>query len=222
MNILKFTFSAILIGIVSESIAQTTKSEPIFGSVVERKVQKDSTKKKSSFNLLRPAFLRIGVMGGGLISFENSATEIGSTSGLRVEYGFSNHWSLVGEVLRNHFEGTTFPKGQASLGVNWMPFKSKRLQPYFGLGTGIGGHGFRGGREGRNGRGFYGYTDDDSYNSNVQGFIFTRTGLNYVMIRRIIATVETNYQLPFDNSSSKGGLSFRIGASYQFSKKIKK
>ena len=38
MNILKFTFSAILIGIVSESIAQTTKSEPIFGSVVERKI----------------------------------------------------------------------------------------------------------------------------------------------------------------------------------------
>ena len=74
MNILKFTFSAILIGIVSESIAQTTKSEPIFGSVVERKVQKDSTKKKSSFNLLRPAFLRIGVMGGGLIGFENSGT----------------------------------------------------------------------------------------------------------------------------------------------------
>ena len=125
-------------------------------------------------------------------------------------------------MLRNHFEGTTFPKGQASLGVNWMPFKSKRLQTYFGLGTGIGGHGFRGGRERRNGRGFYGYTDDDSYNSNVQGFIFTRTGLNYVVIRRIIATVETNYQLPFDNSSSKGGLSFRIGASYQFSKKIKK
>ena len=46
MNVLKLTFGLIFFGISPESNAQTTKSEPIFGSVVERKVSKDSTKKK--------------------------------------------------------------------------------------------------------------------------------------------------------------------------------
>ena len=75
MNILRLTFGLIFLGITLETNAQTTKSEPIFGSVMERKVQKDSTKKKVSFNPLKPAFLRIGVIGGGLIGFENASTE---------------------------------------------------------------------------------------------------------------------------------------------------
>jgi hypothetical protein len=225
MNILKLTFGIILIGISLESIAQNTKSEPIFGSVVERKVQKDSTKKKSSFNPLKPSFLRIGVMGGGLIGFENSLRDNGGgTSGLRVEYGFSNRFSLVGEVNGNAYEGTTFSRGQASLGFNWMPFKSRRLQPYFGVGGGIGGDGFRGGRGGRNGRGFDGFFEDNTTEKNqeAQGFAFARTGLNYVLFKRIIATAETGYQVPFNTSSSSGGLSLRVGVAYQFGKKIKK
>ena len=203
-------------------IAQTTQSETVFGSVLERKVQKDSTKKKTSFNPLKPAFLRIGIMGGGLISFENNTNDnVGGTSGLRIEYGFSNRWSLVGEIQANHFEGTTFSRGQTSLGINWMPFKSRRLQPFFGLGGGVGGDGFRGGnRFGKNGRDSYdNVLDNKGNNDDVQAFAFARTGLNYVLFKRIIATAETGYQLPFNNNSSNGGLSLRVGAAYQFGKR---
>jgi hypothetical protein len=224
MNILKLTFGVILLGISTKSIAQTIKPEPIFGSVVERKVQKDSTKKKASFNLLKPAFFRIGVMGGGLIGIENTSNDnVGGTSGLRLEYGFSNRWSLVGEMARNRFEGTTFSSGQASLGVNWMPFKSRRLQPYFGIGGGVGGDGFRGGRGGRDGRDFGNWFEKDNENNRKsQGFALVRTGLNYVLFKKIIAMAETGYQLPFNTSSSNGGLTLRVGAAYQFGKKVKK
>lgn len=221
MNIITLTLSITLVGISLESIGQTTKSEPIFGSVVERKIQQDSTKRKSSFHPLRPAFLRLGIMGGGLIGLENFSTSNGgSTAGIRVEYGLSNRWSLTGEIYGNRFEGTTFPRNQASLGVNWMPFKSRRLQPYFGLSGGIGDNGYRGRRGEKNGREFYGYSKGNDYNTDIQGFISTRTGLNYVVYKKIIATIETSYQLPFNNSSN-GGLALRIGASYQFNKKIK-
>ena len=223
MNILKLTVGLILIGISLESIAQTTKSEPIFGSMVERKVQKDSTKKKVSFNPLKPAFLRIGIMGGGLIGFENSNSEKGGTSGIRIEYGFSNRLSLVGEVNGNRFDGTTFSRGQASLGINWMPFKSRRLQPYFGLGGGVGGDGFKGGRGYRYGRGYDSWFDNnDENNQNSQGFAVVRTGLNYVLFKKIITTAETGYQVPFNTSSSGGGLSLRVGVAYQFTRKLKK
>jgi hypothetical protein len=223
MNILRLTFSLILVGISLKTIAQTTKSEPVFGSVLERKVQKDSTKKKTSFNPLKPAFLRIGVMGGGLIGFENSTTESGGTAGIRVEYGFSNRLSLVGEVAGNSTEGTTFSRGQASLGINWMPYKSRRLQPYFGLGGGVGGDGFRGERGGRYGRGYDGWFENTSENNQeAQGFAYARTGLNYVLVKKIIATVETGYQVPFNTSSSSGGLSLRGGVAYQLSRKVKK
>jgi hypothetical protein len=225
MNILKLTFGLILVGISLESIAQTAKPEPIFGSIVERKVQKDSTKKKCSFNPLKPAFLRIGVIGGGLIGFENASIDNGGgTAGLRVEYGFSNRLSLVGEMVGNAYDGTTFSRGQASLGINWMPFKSRRLQPYFGLGSGVGGDGFRGGRGGKNGRGFDGFFENNTTENNqeAQGFAYVRTGLNYVVFKRIIATAETGYQATFNTSSSNGGLSLRVGVAYQFSKKIKK
>lgn len=217
----KLLLGLILLGSSWVSIAQTTKSETIFGSVLERKIQKDSTKKRSSFNPLKPAFLRIGVMGGGLIGFENNTNDnVGGTIGLRIEYGFSNHWSLVGEIQGNRFEGTTFSRGQTSLGINWMPFKSRRLQPFFGLGGGIGEDGFRGNHFGRNRRDNYnnGFDNNDDKHE-LQGFVFARTGLNYVLFNRIIATAETNYQLPFNNSNSNGGLSLRIGAAYQFGKR---
>jgi hypothetical protein len=224
MNILKLTFGLILIGISLESIAQTAKTEPIFGSVVERKIQKDSTKKKTSFNPLKPAFLRIGVIGGGLIGFENTSTDNGGgTAGIRVEYGVSNRLSMVGELAGNSTQGTTFSRGQVSLGINWMPFKSRRLQPYFGLGGGVGGDGFRGGRGGRNVRGFDGFFEDNTTENNqqAQGFAYARTGLNYVLFKRIIATAETGYQVPFNTRSSNGGLSLRVGVAYQFGKKVK-
>ena len=224
MNILKLTFGLIFIGISLESTAQTTKSEPIFGSVVERKTQKDSTKKRDAFNPLKPAFLRIGVIGGGIVGYEGVATEIGgSTSGFRIEYGFSNRWSLVGEVSGNHYNGVTFSRRQSSLGMNWMPFKSRRLQPYFGLSVGAGRDFRNDGRDGRDGRGYYGYSiNDNSYNAGIQGFASVRSGLNYVLFSKIVTIVETGYQLPFNNTTSKGGFNLRVGASYQFGKRIKK
>lgn len=220
----KLLLGLILLGSSWAGIAQTTHSETVFGSVLERKVQKDSTKKRVSFNPLKPAFLRIGVMGGGLISFENNTNDnVGGTSGLRIEYGFSNRWSLVGEIQGNRFEGTTFSRRQTSLGVNWMPFKSRRLQPFFGLGGGIGGDGFKGNRFGRNGRdGYDNVFNNNGNNRDVQAFVFARAGLNYVLFKRIIATAETGYQLPFNNSSSTGGLSLRVGAAYQFGKRKSK
>jgi hypothetical protein len=221
----KHFLSILLLGYSWVGFTQTTKPEPIFGSVVERKVLKDSTKKKTSFNILKPAFLRIGVMGGGLVGFENASTDnAGGTGGGRIEYGFSNRWSLVGEVAGNFYDGTTFSTGQASLGINWMPFKSRRLQPFFGFGGGVGGDGFRGGRGGKFGRdeGFS-YTNYTLENKQeAQGFVYARTGLNYVVFKKIIAIAETGYQLPFNNSTSNGGLTFKLGASYQFGKRVAK
>ncbi|MES2520683.1 MAG: hypothetical protein V4585_21385 [Bacteroidota bacterium] len=225
MNIssLKKTLTGlILFTVIANSQAQEIKSEPIFGSVLEKKISKDSTKKKSSFNLLKPAFLRLGVMGGGLISFDNSTGDNGGgTMGLRVEYGFTNRLSLVGEVQGNGIRSSTFTRNQASLGVNWMPFKSRRLQPYVGLGGGVGGNGFGNRRFGDN-RPFGQFLDDDNNRERgVQGFAFARTGVNYVLAKKIIATAETSYQLPFNNASSNGGLALRVGLSYQFGKRRK-
>jgi hypothetical protein len=105
-----------------------------------------------------------------------------------------------------------------------MPFKSRRLQPYFGLGAGFGRDGFRGRRFERNDR-----DDDDDLNENdenrreIQGFAFARTGLNYVLLKRIIATAEAGYQFPFkDNNRTNGGLSLRAGVAYQFGKQKSK
>ena len=214
----KVLLGLLLWGNTLSGFSQNMKSEPIFGTIVERKVQKDSTKKKS-FNLLKPAFLRVGVIGGALIGFENTNNDnVGGTSGLRVEYGISNKWSVVGELQGNYFKGTTFSTAQSSLGINWMPFKSRRLQPYFGVGGGIGFG--RGRSEKRNREVFDGWFDNrHENNQEIQGFAIARTGLNYVLFRKIIATVETGYQLPFNNNNSNGGLSVRVGVSYQFGKK---
>ena len=216
----KVLLGLFLLGSSWIGFAQKIKNEPIFGTVIERKVSKDSTKKHSSFNLLKPAFLRVGVMGGTLIGFGNT-DKVGGTSGLRVEYGISNHWSVIGEVQGNYFRGSTFSRGQGSLGINWMPFKSRRLQPYFGIGGGISGNGFERKERERNGYGNFERWFEDTHENNqkVQGFALARTGLNYVLFKKIIATVETGYQLPFNNNTSNGGLALRIGASYQFGKK---
>ena len=210
----------ILLGSAGTGIAQTIQSEPVFGSVLERKIQKDSTKKRMAFNPLKPAFLRVGVMGGGLIGFDNTTNDkVRGTIGLRIEYGLSNRWSLVGEIQKNSLAGTTFSRGQTSLGVNWIPFKSRRLQPFFGLGGGVGNGGFKGSRFGRNGRdGYDNKLNNDEKDHDIQGFALAKTGLNYVLFKKIIATAETCYQLPFNNNSSNGGLSLRMGVAYQFGK----
>ncbi len=210
----------VLLSVLFTTQAQEVKKEPIFGSVLERKISKDSTKNHRPFNPLKPAFFRIGVMGGSLFDLNNSNNDkVGGTMGLRIEYGFSNRFSVVGDFQANHANNTTFSRGQSSLGINWMPFKSRRLQPYFGVGAGVGGNGV--GRLGNDGRGSFGqrlpFDNDNELNRrDAQGFAYARTGLNYILAKRLLAIGEASYQLPFNNSSSNGGISLRAGLAYQF------
>jgi hypothetical protein len=198
------------------------KPEPIFGTVLERKILKDSSKKHTPFNPLKPAFFRIGAMGGSVIAFDNSSNDnVGGTIGLRVEYGFSNRFSLVADFQGNRINNTTFSRGQSSLGINWMPFKSRRLQPFFGAGAGIGRDGYGFGRFDDDRRGGSRPFDNDFNRRGVQGFAYARTGLNYVLAKKLLAIGEVSYQLPFDNSTSNGGVALRVGLAYQFGKNKK-
>ena len=234
------------VGFAMQTKAQKVDSEPIFGSTVIKKNGTDSTKKKSSFRLFHPAFLRVGTMGGVVIPFDNAANGgVGGTMGLRAEYGFSNVVSLIGEVQVNGSNGLTFPSAQTALGINLMPFKSKRLQPYVGVSFGVGGggnndknnggidgnndgnDGNNNGNDGNNGTNGNetvetndgANTNGNDGNGNFQAFGQMRLGVNYVLAKRFISTFETGYQLPFNNlSTSNGGLITRIGFAYQFGK----
>jgi hypothetical protein len=236
---------ALFLGLVFNSQAQSNQQEPVFGTVVVKKHTNDSTKKKSSFNLFRPAFFRLGIIGGGLISLNDNQLKDsngGGLLGLRAEYGLSNRFSVVGQLQNNLRRVSAFPKGQASIGLNWMPFKSQRVQPFVGLAVGIGMNNLGFGRDGfgRERNRFQGGAtpwgghypnpsmNNDSLSTfgkggrDVQGFGLVRTGVNYVLARRIIGTLEGTYQLPFNNSSNtNGGFSLALGLSYQFGR-IKK
>jgi hypothetical protein len=234
-QIFRIALIALVFGLVLNTNAQSTKEEPIFGTVVVKKSKTDSTHKKSSFNLLRPAFFRLGLIGGATIGLDNNQgtrANGGGLLGLRAEYGLTNRFSVVGQ-LQNNSRGIrgAFPAGQASLGLNWMPFKSQRLQPFVGLAVGVGTdrmgrNGLRGDRDRFQG-GPWGNGIGDSLRNwrdgrGVQGFGLARVGFNYVLARRIIGTVEGTYQLPFNGSAnSNGGFSLAMGLSYQFGR-IKK
>lgn len=228
------------VGFAMQSKAQKSSPFPVFGFEIFKKNGSDTTKKKSFFRLFHPAFLRLGTMGGIVIPFDKStSSEVGGTMGLRAEYGFSNLVSLVGEVQVNGRNGLTFPSAQTSLGINLMPFKSKRIQPYVGVSFGVGG----GGGNDKNNGGIYGnnggkdgnetngneanetYTNGGTVingndeNGKFQAFGQMRLGLNYVIAKKFISIFETGYQLPFNNlSTSNGGLMARIGFAYQFGK----
>lgn len=197
------------------SAQNTNQSEPVFGTLVVKKTTSDSTKKP--FNLFKPAFLRLGLIGGSMISFDGGRNSNGGMLGLRVEYGISNRFSVVGQFQNNRSRSDDFPNAQASLGLNWMPFKSKRLQPYVGLGVGIGGD-----RLDRNDFRYAGRRFD--YNNlnerrHAEGFGLVKTGLNYVLAKRLIGTIEANYQMPFQNKDSNGNANIALGLSYQFGRK---
>jgi hypothetical protein len=207
---------ALTFGVISFSKAQNTPSEPIFGSVLIKKTSSDSTKKKSSFNIFKPAFLRVGIMGGATIDF-NENNNAGALSALRIEYGFSNKLSLVTEIQGSRGNNTAFANAQVALGVNWMPFKSRRLQPFFGLGAAVG-------HDRGNGRYFsrdY-YNKNNRYDNDFRGdgqiAAFARTGVNYVLCKKIIATAEALYQYSFKENIN-GGVALKMGVSYQLSKK---
>ncbi|MBB6002884.1 outer membrane beta-barrel protein [Arcicella rosea] len=195
----------------------TNQEEPIFGTVLSKKSTSDSTKKP--FNLFKPAFLRLGIIGGSMISFDGGRGSNGGMLGLRVEYGISNRFSVVGQFQNNRSRNDDFPDAQASLGLNWMPFKSKRLQPYVGLGVGIGGDGLRRNDFRNSGRRF----DYDNLNErrHAEGFGLLKTGLNYVLAKRLIGTIEANYEMPFQNKDSNGNANIALGLSYQFGRNKK-
>lgn len=217
-NSIKVVIAMYLLSFGFNTNAQSTnQEEPIFGTVVLKKPTSDSTKKP--FNLLKPAFLRLGVIGGSMISFNEGRGSNGGMLGLRVEYGISNRFSVVGQFQNNRSRSDAFPDAQASLGLNWMPFKSKRLQPYVGLGVGIGGDGLP-----RNDFRYAGrrFVYDNQYERrHAEGFGLVKTGLNYVLAKRLIGTIEANYQMPFQNKDSNGNTNIALGLSYQFGRNKK-
>lgn len=221
VKVLLLTLFAGSVGIAAK--AQKTSPEPIFGSTVIHKKTSDSTKKKAHTSIFRPAFLRIGTLGGLTIPFDKGTDgRIGGAMNLRVEYGFSNFISLVGVIQRNGSNGLTFQSMQTSLGVNFMPIKSKRLQPYFGASVGLGGNG--GNRNSRNQFDWDNDRSNDPFNNptgerrHATAFGQIRMGLNYVLAKRFIATLETAYQMPLSNTSTSGGQSIMAGFAYQFGK----
>jgi hypothetical protein len=222
LSLLKVTVLTMLAtGYVLQTQAQQTTPEPVFGSVVLRKKASDSTKNTPKFRLFHPTFFRIGAM-GGVNAFLNNANRPSGLMSLRTEYGFSNVVSLLGELQVNGRVGVSFPTVQALLGLNIMPIKSRRLQPFVGASLGIGAYGNRK------------FMDDDEpypYSNNgtitdrdkrIQAFGQMRLGLNYVVANRLISTFETSYQLPFNNlDGNNGSILAKIGFAYQLNKTSK-
>ena len=197
--------------------AQNADSATVFGYVVPSPKLDSNGNPKHVF---KPAFKRLGFTVGGLIPFNGG--EGGGTSGMRFELGMSNKWSILADFQGNrgtNGQDSTFSGGQAGLLLRAMPFASRRLQPYFGAGWAIGG-GRSGGNRGR-GRGRnYGF-DDDATEGVVKNYAIIQMGLNYIVWRRVIASVEGNYQVQVGgtNAQKLGGASVKLGLAYQFGKR---
>ncbi len=211
----------LILGNAQSAIAQQADSTAIFGYEVPRSAP-DTAQKKCFLKKLipHPAFIRLGVAGGGIMSL-NSDSEIGGSTGMRAEYGFSNKFSLIAAAQMNDEQNNTaISTMQTSLVVHWMPFKANRLQPFFGAGWGLGLDGF--GHFGRGGRGDFFDNENNQNSEDVQNFAVAQTGLNYVIFRRLIATAEVAYQLPIGGTTSinsNGLLAANLAVSYQFGKR---
>ncbi|MDZ7880798.1 MAG: hypothetical protein U5L45_24190 [Saprospiraceae bacterium] len=194
--------------------AQSTDSTTVFGYVVPKpKLDSNGNPKR----VFKPAFKRLGFTTGALLPFNGGAT--GSTSGLRFEYGLSNKASLLLDFQGNRSQDTTFSGGQVGLLFRSMPFASRRLQPYFGAGWSIGGGRTRG-NYGR-GRGHDFYILDTDSEGVLKHYAVGQVGVNYIVFKRIIASLEGNYQLQVGgtNAQKQGGASVKLGLAYQFGKK---
>jgi hypothetical protein len=198
----------------SQLSAQNADSTTVFGYVVPGPKLDSNGQPKRVF---KPAFKRIGFTTGALIPLNGS--EAGGTSGIRLELGMSNKWSILADFQGNRSrnnQDSTFSGGQAGLTFRTMPFASRRLQPYFGAGWAIGGGRSSGGGKGRN----------FDFNNNttegvVRNYAVLQTGVNYIVWRRVIASVEGNYQVQIGgtNAQKLGGASAKIGLAYQFGKR---
>ncbi len=223
-----FVTFLLLLGLNLSGFAQ---QKPAFG-FEKFKTKTDSTRKKSK--IFNPEFFRLGLTGGGQLSLGSSSdNEFMPFGGLRGEYGFSKKLSLVGDLQSN----------AVSAGLNWMPFKSGRLQPYLGFGGGANlqmgdfGKGSDG-KEDKDGKKNHnimedpndpnelnGINESDSDSLNAESgdaFAYLRAGVNFVLIPRLVASVETNYNLPFPTSSTNfGAMGLRFAVMYQFGGKRK-
>jgi hypothetical protein len=203
---------------ISHSSAQSADSTTVFGySVPKPKLDSNGNPK----HVFKPAFKRLGLTTGALIPFNGS--EVGGTSGLRFEYGFSNKTSLLLDFQGNRGSDSTFSGGQAGLMLRTMPFAARRLQPYFGAGWAIGGgQSRRGFGEGRgHGRGQFVDNDTEVNDGAVKNYVMGQVGVNYIVWRRVIASLEGNYQVQVGgtNAQKLGGASVKFGLAYQFGKR---
>ena len=219
MKYLVFTlaFMATQLTTINTASAQNVDSTTVFGYVVPKpKLDSNGNPKR----VFKPAFKRLGFYGGGLIPFDGG--EGGGTSGVRFEYGFSNKWSILADFQGNRTQDTSFSSAQASLIVRTMPFKARRLQTYLGAGWSIGG-GQSGGRDGGRKGNHSPHIDpvDDNENDEVKQYAVVQTGVNYILLRRLIASVEGNYQVQIagTNAQKYGAASVKVGLAYQFGKR---
>ncbi len=211
----------LMLGNTPSAMAQQADSTAIFGYEVPRSAPDTGQKKCFLKKLIpHPAFIRLGMTGGGIMSL-GSDNEIGGSAGMRAEYGFSNKFSLVAAAQMNDGQNNTaISTMQTSLVVHWMPFKAHRLQPFFGAGWGLGLDSF--GHFGRGGHGDFFGTENEENSEDVQNFAVAQTGFNYVLFRRLIATAEVAYQLPIGSTTStnsNGLLAANLAISYQFGKR---
>jgi hypothetical protein len=216
MKYLIFTlvFLAIQLSCINKLAAQNADSTTVFGYAVPKPKLDSNGNPKHVF---KPAFKRLGFTTGAL--FPLNGGEVGGTSGLRFEYGLSNKYSLLLDFQGNRGSDSTFSGGQAGLMIRTMPFQSRRLQPYFGAGWSIGG-GRSGGNYGRgHGRNFD-LLDNDT-EGVIKNYAVGQVGINYIVFRRIIASLEGNYQVQVGGISAQklGGASVKFGLAYQFGKR---
>ena len=194
--------------------AQSTDSTTVFGYAIPKPKLDSNGNPKQTF---KPAFKRLGFTTGALFPLNGGVT--GGTSGLRFEYGLSNKASLLLDFQGNRSRDTTFSSGQAGLLFRSMPFAARRLQPYFGAGWSVGG-GRSGGNNGR-GRGHNFDLLDDDTEGVLKHYAVGQVGVNYIVFRRVIASLEGNYQVQVGgtNAQKLGGASVKFGLAYQFGKK---
>lgn len=216
MKYLIFTlaFLAIQLSPFNKLAAQNADSTTVFGYVVPKPKLDSNGNPKHVF---KPAFKRLGFTTGAL--FPLNGGEVGGTSGLRFEYGLSNKTSILLDFQGNRGGDSTFSGGQAGILLRTMPFQARRLQPYFGAGWAIGG-GRSGGNYGRGHGHNFDLLDNDT-EGVIKNYAVGQVGINYIVWRRVIASLEGNYQVQVGgtNAQKLGGASVKFGLAYQFGKR---
>ena len=198
--------------------AQQTETPSVFGYQVP--------KTDTSVHHWRPAYLRLGVVGGANAVL--NGTEAEGFGGLRAEIGLSNRFSIAADIRNARSEDSLNIVPQFGLSARYVVQQSNRLQTYIGLGWGLGGSG--GGRNGDGDKKGRNHIDNDSLkvervdgNDKIQNFVTAQLGVNYLLARRLILHAEVSYYLPVGGSNlptpNNGGLMAQVGLAYQLGRK---